>query len=205
MFVRRWGPVVEVLGLTALTLPLALLLRFPTLWFLTPFLLITFTGRRYERFGLTLAHPGSPRFHLAVCLVVFGLYTAGHLAVAHWIFGLRFHPTLRADFLDFAFGQIFIIGLSEEFFFRGYVQTRLNHAFGRPYRFLSARWGGGLIAASLLFGLCHIVDGNFARMKVAFFGLFAGWLRERTPSIAVPATYHGLSNILYDFLQRSLY
>jgi membrane protease YdiL (CAAX protease family) len=61
----------------------------------------------------------------------------------------------------------------------------------------------GLICA--LFGLCHIIDGNLARMKVAFFGLFAGWLRERSPSIAVPATYHGIANILYDFLQRSLY
>jgi membrane protease YdiL (CAAX protease family) len=184
---------------------LALFLRFPTLWFVVPFLLITVTGQRYERFGLTLAHLGSLRFHVLVCLVVFGLYTAGHLAIGRWLFGLGFHPTLRADFLDFAAGQIFIIGLSEEFFFRGYVQTRLNHAFGRPYRFLGARWGWGLIAASLLFGLCHIIDGNLARMKVAFFGLFAGWLRERSPSIVVPATYHGIANILYDFLQRSLY
>jgi membrane protease YdiL (CAAX protease family) len=202
---RRSRPIVEVIVLTAVTLPLALVLRFPTLWFVTPFLLITFTGRRYEQFGLTLDRLGSLRFHLLVCLVVFGLYTAGHLAVGHWFFGRDFHPTLRADFVDFAFGQIFITGLSEEFFFRGFVQTRLNHAFGRPCRLLGARWGAGLIAAALLFGLCHIVDGNFARMKVAFFGLFAGWLRERSPSIAVPAIYHGLSNVLYDFLQRSLY
>lgn len=205
MLVRRPGPLVEVLVLTAVTLPLALVLRFPTLWFATPFLLITFTGGRYERFGLTFAGLGSLRFHALVCLIVFGLYSAGHLAVGHWLLGLGFHPTLRADFLDFAAGQIFIIGLSEEFFFRGYVQTRLNHAFRKPYTFLGARWGWGLIAAAVLFGLCHIVDGNLARMKVVFFGLFAGWLRERSPSIAVPTLYHGLSNILYDFLQRSLY
>jgi membrane protease YdiL (CAAX protease family) len=205
VLVRRSGPVAEVLVLTVITLPLALALRFPTLWFVTPFLLITFTGRRYERFGLTLAGLGSLRFHLLVCLIVLGLYAVGHVAVGHWLFGLGFHPTLRADFIDFAFGQIFIIGLSEEFFFRGYAQTRLNHAFGRPYRLFGARWGWGLVAAALLFGLCHIVDGNVARMKVVFFGLFAGWLRERSPSIAVPAAYHGLSNILYDFLQRSLH
>jgi hypothetical protein len=205
VLVRRPGPIVEVLVLTALTLPLALALRFPTLWFVAPFLWITFTGQHYERYGLTFAGLGSPRFHLLVGLVVLGLYGAGHLAVGHWLFGLEFHPTLRPNFVDFAFGQIFIIGLSEEFFFRGFAQTRLNHAFGRPYRFLGARWGWGLVAAALLFGLCHIVDGNLTRMKVAFFGLFAGWLRERSPSIAVPAVYHGLSNILYDFLQRSLY
>jgi len=202
---RRSGPIFEVLALTAVTLPLAIALRFPTLWFVAPFLLITFTGRRYERYGLTLSGLGSLRFHLLVAFTVLGLYALGHVAAAHWWFGATFHPTLRADFIDFAFGQIFIIGLSEEFFFRGFAQTRLNHAFGRPYRFLGARWGWGLVAAAVLFGLCHIVDGNLSRMKVAFFGLFAGWLRERSPSIAVPAVYHGLSNILYDFLQRSLY
>jgi membrane protease YdiL (CAAX protease family) len=202
---RRSGPIVEVLVLTAVTLPLSLVLRFPTLWFVTPFLLITFTGRRYERHGLTFAGLGSLRFHLLVCLLVLGLYGAGHLALGRGLYGLHFHPTLRPDFAEFAFGQIFVIGLSEEFFFRGYVQTRLNGVFGRPYRFFGARCGWGLVAAALLFGLCHIVDGNFARMKVAFFGLFAGWLRERSPSIAVPAAYHGLSNVLYDFLQRSLY
>ena len=35
-------------------------------------------------------------------------------------------------------------------------------------------------------------------------GLFAGWLRERTGTIAVPAAYHGFANLLYDFMARSM-
>jgi membrane protease YdiL (CAAX protease family) len=41
-------------------------------------------------------------------------------------------------------------------------------------------------------------------MRVAFFGLFAGWLRERTGTIAVPAAYHGVANLLYEFMARSM-
>jgi len=43
-----------------------------------------------------------------------------------------------------------------------------------------------------------------ARMQVAFFGLFVGWLRERTETIAVPAAYHGFANVLYITLAHSL-
>jgi membrane protease YdiL (CAAX protease family) len=39
---------------------------------------------------------------------------------------------------------------------------------------------------------------------VIFFGLFAGWLRERTDTIAVPAAYHGVANILYETMARSM-
>ena len=67
-----------------------------------------------------------------------------------------------------------------------------------------ARWGPGLVAAAVLFGLCHLIDGNLVRLHVIPFGLFAGWLRERTGTILVPAAYHGASNILYYCMQRSM-
>ena len=73
-----------------------------------------------------------------------------------------------------------------------------------PYRFLGARCGWGLILAAILFGLCHIVTGDLTRLRVVFFGLFAGWLRERTDTIAVPAAYHGFANLLYEFMARSM-
>jgi membrane protease YdiL (CAAX protease family) len=101
------------------------------------------------------------------------------------------------------FTQLVVVGLSEEFFFRGYLQTHLNMLFGRPFEFLGARFGWGLILAAIIFGLCHIVTGDLQRMQVAFFGLFAGWLRERTDTIAVPAAYHGVANVLYETLARS--
>ena len=195
---------VEALIVLALTLPLAVGLRAPSLWFVVPFAVITLTRRPYEDYGLTLQTPGSPRFHAAVCLIVFGLYALGHYAFARWVFGYEFHPTVGPDLAGRIVDQMLVIGLSEEFFFRGYLQTELNRVLGRPYRFLGARWGWGVIAAALLFGLCHLVYGDFTRLRTAFFGLFVGWLRERTGTIAVPAAYHGFANLLYDFMQRSM-
>ncbi len=201
---RRNSTLLEPLLLTAVTLPLAVGLGLPTLWFLAPFVVITVTKRPYEDYGLTLQNPGSPRFHAVVAGVVFGTYCLLHYAFGRWVLGLRFHPTLAPDLPRLVFAQLVVVGLSEEFFFRGYVQTRLDLYFGRPYEFLGARWGFGLIGAAVLFGLCHLVTGDLTRLRVIFFGLFAGWLRARTDTIAVPAAYHGVSNVLFDFMVRSL-
>jgi len=202
---RSVGPALEA-GVTLLaTLPLALVLGYPTIWFFVPFAILTVTGRSYQDFGLTLRNPGSPAFHATVSSVVLGGYCLAHYAFARWFLGRTFTPGLPADLPGFLFTQLFVIGLSEEFFFRGYLQTQLNRWLGRPYALLGASWGAGLPLAAILFGLCHVVTGGWARMDVVAFGLFAGWLRERTDTIAVPAAYHGLANVLHEFMRRSLH
>jgi membrane protease YdiL (CAAX protease family) len=198
------GSAIEAVLVLIVTLPFAIWLRWPTLWFLVPFAIITLTKRSYEIYGLTWRNLGSWRFHLATCLVIFGGYALGHYLFAHWMFGAHFTPTLPPNPIETAFAQLIVVGLSEEFFFRGYLQTQLDAKYGRPHTFLGARWGRGLIYAALLFGLCHIVTGDLTRMRTAFFGLFAGWLRARSDSIAVPAAYHGVANLLYEFMAISL-
>jgi membrane protease YdiL (CAAX protease family) len=201
---RRAAPVIEALLALAVTLPLAIELRYPTLWFLVPFVILTASSRPYDVYGLTLRNPGSLRFHLCTAGVIFGGYALLHYAFARFVLGLRFAPTLPPDFAEVVVAQLVVIGLSEEFFFRGYLQTQLNRFFDRPYQFLGARFGWGLIVGALLFGICHIVTGDLTRLRVIFFGLFAGWLRERTDTIAVPAAYHGIANILYEVMARSM-
>jgi membrane protease YdiL (CAAX protease family) len=202
---KRAYPALEAVLVLGATLPAAVWLRLPTLWLVVPFVLITLTGRPYGRYGLTWRGAQSWRFHARVCLVVFGPYVFGHYAFARWWFGRgSFDPTLPPWFPRFVLEQFLITGLCEEVFFRGYLQTQLNRWLGRPYRFLGARWGPGLVLAAVLFGLSHLWEGDVARLRVVFFGLFAGWLRERTATIAVPALYHGFSNVLYQFLAVSL-
>jgi membrane protease YdiL (CAAX protease family) len=201
---RHVAAVVEALVALAVTLPLAIGLRYPTLWFLVPFVILTVTRRPYERYGLTLRGAGSVRFHLVTAGTIFGGYALLHYAFARLVLGMHLEPTLPPNLVEVAFIQLVVVGLSEEFFFRGYLQTQLNDYFGRPFEFLGARFGWGLILAAVLFGVCHVVTGDFTRMRVAFFGLFAGWLRERTDTIAVPAAYHGCANILYEILARSM-
>lgn len=201
---RLVGSPAEAIVAMLAILPIAIWLSLPTLWLVVPFAIITLRNRPYEVYGLSWKNPGSLRFHLVTASVIFGGYALLHYAFARVVLGLHFEPTLPPEPLQLAFTQLLLVGLSEEFFFRGYLQTQLDAHYGRPNRFLGAPWGRGLIYAALLFGLCHIVHGDLSRMRVAFFGLFAGWLRERTGTIAVPAAYHGFANLLYDFMARSM-
>ncbi len=95
------------------------------------------------------------------------------------------------------------VGFGEEILFRGYFQSRLNAAFGKPLRFFGVKWGWGIIITSLLFGLAHIFNGFnpfLGKFGLAwpyglwtiFFGLAFGYLREKTGSIVAPAILHGL-------------
>ncbi len=97
-------------------------------------------------------------------------------------------------------------GFGEEIFFRGYCQSRLNEAFGRPWSFLRIPFGPGLLLSALLFGFIHALNTvdyfagafHFAWlwMLVNFFaGLFLGVLRERTGSILPGAILHGLGDV----------
>ena len=54
--------------------------------------------------------------------------------------------------------QFVFSGFGEEFFYRGYFQSRLNQAFGRPLRLFGIQFGAGLTIASLLFGLQHALN-----------------------------------------------
>lgn len=103
-------------------------------------------------------------------------------------------------------GLVLGAGFGEEIFFRGYVQGRLNEAFGRPWQILGTRFGPGLFLAALLFGLVHALnpfdwfrmEGRFALWHgaAAALSLHAGLLRERTHGILAPALVHSFSDLV---------
>jgi uncharacterized protein len=198
---RRMRPVIEALALLLITFPLAVGFELPTLWFLVPFAWLTLTRRSYAEYGLNLDTPGSVGFHLAVIVAVFVPYALGHYALLRWLSGARLHVQLPPGLAGSAFDQMLIIGLPEEFFFRGYLQTQLDQAWGKPYALLGARCGAGLPAAAALFAVCHVVHGGPARLIVFFPGLLYGWLFARTKTVAVPAAYHAASNLLMRIVQ----
>lgn len=195
---------IEALVLLPTTLVLAVGSGLPTLWLLLPFAWITLTRRPYEEYALQLGDIGTLRMHAVLLLLCFGGYALLHYGYVRATTGARFAPALHPDMPRLLLTHLVIIGLSEEVFFRGYLQTELNRTFGRPLSLWGARIGWGLLVAALLFGLCHVIYGDYTRLRVAFFGLLAGWLRERTGGVVVPAAYHGLANVLYDFMYRSM-
>lgn len=98
-------------------------------------------------------------------------------------------------------------GFGEELFFRGYVQSRLNWPFGRPYRWLGMAFGPGLILTALLFGAMHVLNGVDyfqGRFEWAWgsgvvsvcAGLYYGCLRETTGSIVAGGIAHGLAGVM---------
>lgn len=102
----------------------------------------------------------------------------------------------------FLFYALFV-GFGEEILFRGYMQSRLNQVFGRPYRFFEVPFGWGAIIASILFGAMHIgifrwILGMTTEVTLAwgfwtiFGGLVAGYVREKSGGILAPALLHGM-------------
>lgn len=109
--------------------------------------------------------------------------------------------------------QFVFSGFGEEFFFRGYVQGRLNQAFGRPWTFFGVQFGPGLIIAALLFGLLHAFNtydpaaGEYAlswgwAIFTACGGLFFGLIREKTGSLLGCGIAHGLPDAVGEALGR---
>ncbi len=99
--------------------------------------------------------------------------------------------------------QFIFSGFGEEVFYRGYFQSRINQEFGRPYKILSVNFGIGLIFASLLFAIAHVLNPFYpfaGRFELAwwsgfssfFAGLFLGLVREKTNSIVAAGIAHGL-------------
>jgi membrane protease YdiL (CAAX protease family) len=122
-------------------------------------------------------------------------------------FALRFSP----DFGSFALAQFLLVGLPEEAFFRGFVQTRLtDHAESRgglwaPRRVLGAALSvPALLLGSALFALVHLASEPRPDELATFFpGLVFGWLRARRGGIGAALSFHALSNVLADVLVRS--
>lgn len=201
---RAHGAAWEAIGLLAVTLPLALTFNLPTLWLLAPLLLLALSKRPIEDYGLVWSGFGTPAFHLLVAGAVFVPYCAGHYLFAHWRYGADFELRLPPGFATQILDQFVGVALPEEFFFRGYLQTQLDRAWGTPWRVLGARVGAGWLVADALFAACHVFHGGPARLIVFFPGLLYGWLRARTDTIAVPVAYHAVSNLLMSVMLNSL-
>jgi uncharacterized protein len=109
--------------------------------------------------------------------------------------------------------QFIFSGFGEEFTFRGYFQSRLNQAFGRPLILFGIQFGVGLIIASLLFGLWHAFNTYDPTVGVSSLawgwalssfvsGLFFGVIREKTGTLIAPSIAHGLPDAVGEALVK---
>jgi membrane protease YdiL (CAAX protease family) len=105
------------------------------------------------------------------------------------------------DLTDIIHLQLFyliVVGFGEEIRSRGYVQSRLNEAFGHPWMIWGTKFGPGLLIASVLFGLPHIyqigAQGPNVLMGIGatLGGLCYGIVYERSGSFLGSFIVHGV-------------
>lgn len=145
---------------------------------------------------------------LATAAVVFVPYYVG------W--RMWFHPpgpffvyVRVTETANMVFGQLLLVALPEEAFYRGYLMTTLDEAIDarlgsrRRVRFLGADLGFGLLATSAIFAVGHFLTiPNPARLAVFFPALLFGWMRARTGGVGAGVVFHALCNIFSETLGK---
>jgi uncharacterized protein len=132
----------------------------------------------------------------ALCLPPFWLGFLGW-----WRIRAPFHgPPLSTLGSDFS-GQLLVIALPEEAFYRGYLQSALDEVWTPRLRWLGAELGPGLLVTSALFALGHLcTEFNVARLAVFFPALAFGFLRARTRGVGAGIIFHALCNLFASYL-----
>jgi membrane protease YdiL (CAAX protease family) len=97
--------------------------------------------------------------------------------------------------------QLLVVALPEEFFYRGYLQTRLRDAMPQGRFFLGARLGAAFFLTAALFAVGHLAVFDVGRLAVFFPALLFGWLRERTGTVIGSSVLHAACNI-YEIVLR---
>lgn len=178
----------------------------PAIFLYIPVLIIIISRRNPDEYGFTTRGWTTDLFYVLAFILIFFPPVFGVYYIYRKIFlpGV-FHFTIPSDIVTLSFTQILVVGLSEEAFFRGYLQKRLSEGIeGICFEFLRIKLSWALVIANILFTLTHIIVlGQLWRVNVFLPGLAFGWLREQRRSLIAPALFHGLSNVFMKVLEAS--
>ncbi|HEX3771373.1 MAG TPA: MrtC family glutamic-type intramembrane protease [Polyangiaceae bacterium] len=123
---------------------------------------------------------------------------------AWWHPSLTFSLTMKPlEVANEALGQVLVIALPEEAFYRGYLQSRLDEVWTPRWNVLGAEVGPGVVAASAIFAVGHLATVQLpTRLAVFVPALFFGWLRARTGGIGASVFFHATCNLYSMVLGR---
>jgi uncharacterized protein len=121
-----------------------------------------------------------------------------------WRIRVPFHAAALSSLGNDVLGQLLVIALPEEAFYRGYLQSALDEVWRPRWRVLGADIGPGLLLASALFAAGHLcTEFNAGRLAVFFPALVFGWLRSRTRGVGAGIVFHALCNLFASYLGQS--
>jgi len=142
------------------------------------------------------------------CLIAFPTtyFTLQLLASRGLHIPLRSYVPGQEMALAWVFYQLFYVAVSEEVFFRGYVQRNIQHILCKGLPCQRKNQVVAILVSSCAFGLAHfVIFGHAGALLTIFPGLVLGWLYARTNALLAPILFHGLANVFYGvFLAGSL-
>jgi membrane protease YdiL (CAAX protease family) len=145
---------------------------------------------------------GAAAWAVGLALLIFPPFWLGYWWwwKPHHAFVAAALPSLGDDVL----GQLFVIALPEEAFYRGYLQSALDDAWGARFKLLGTAVGPGLLVSALLFAVGHLLtEVNPNRLAVFFPALVFGLLRARTRGVGAGIVFHALCNLFAAYLGQS--
>ncbi|HYR55082.1 MAG TPA: MXAN_2755 family glutamic-type intramembrane protease [Myxococcaceae bacterium] len=186
-----------------------------------PLLAMNRREETYQDYGVTL-RKWREDLKLAALLfaLIVPLYFAAYLLFAQvlphlprpiasylWPYGAppHFRARLPANLDLWVLDQLFVVALPEEFFYRGYLQTRLRDAMPQGRFLLGARLGPAFFLTAALFAVGHLAVFDIGRLAVFFPALLFGWLRERTGTVIGSGLLHAACNIYEIVLRLSFF
>jgi uncharacterized protein len=139
---------------------------------------------------------------LGIAVILFVPFTIGF--PLYWKLPLHFSfAGLDKSLWSFALGQVFVVALPEEVFYRGYLQSTLDKAFTSRVRIFGAELSPAVLITSACFALGHFATiPDIGRLAVFFPSLVFGWLRARTKDVTAGIFFHALCNIYAEALAR---
>jgi membrane protease YdiL (CAAX protease family) len=138
---------------------------------------------------------------LGTALVVFPPFAIGFYFWWHPRGAFEWAPLTSVG--NEALGQLLVVALPEEAFYRGYLQTSLDDAWKTRWRLFGGYLSPGLLVASALFAIGHVLtEPNASRLAVFFPSLLFGWLRTRTRGTGASIGFHALCNLFSAYLGR---
>lgn len=121
------------------------------------------------------------------------------------LLGRQFEGTPPPDVWMLLAYHVFFVAIPEEFFYRGYMQTRLDELWAPRWRVFGADLGPGFLLTTVLFAFGHsLVVFQWWHFAIIFPALVFGWMRARTNGVLAGALFHAWCNVTVNILD-SLY
>lgn len=92
--------------------------------------------------------------------------------------------------------HLFFVAIPEEFFYRGYIQTRLDEVYAKRWNVFGVRLGWGWLLTCAIFAFGHsIVSPQWWHFAIIIPSLVFGWMREKTGGVLAGALFHAWANV----------